>query len=276
MPSRVYTRPPGQILWKSGSGHYEIDDEGVPARPALLLLCREIFGPNLTPRLMYKVWEKGGHEDLVRGGAFGDLDTRSLRSNLIAAGDEAYVDNHMLGCAPGKRPCLTRPPAEGDDSPLKGARMTVFGKSLSDYVRFQRVILGLILVVGVARLLLSLAGVSDNGVKFLSMTVVTIAGVFYYGIRVHTSGFGSYMQLLPLLVIQAVLANSIAIVGIVIAHYTLHPNIFTAPEFGGLTRARWHILGHLTFGNIAGPLVSWLLASIVMWVTKRVSQKKVH
>jgi hypothetical protein len=149
----------------------------------------------------------------------------------------------------------------------------VFGKSLSDYVRFQRVILGLILVVGLARLLLSVAGTSNDVVKFVSMTVVAIVGVFYYGIRVHTSGFGSYKQLLPLLVLQAVLANSIAILGIVIAHFTLQPNIFTAPEFGGLTRARWHILGHLTFGNIIGPLISWLLASIVMWVTKRVSRK---
>jgi hypothetical protein len=149
----------------------------------------------------------------------------------------------------------------------------VFGKSISDYVRFQRVILGLILVVGLARLALSMAGTSNDVVKFISMTVVAIFAIFYYGIRVHTSGFGSYKQLLPLLVLQAVLANSIAILGIVIAHYTHQANIYTAPEFGGLTRARWHIAGHLVFGNIVGPLVGWLLASIVMWVTKRVSQK---
>ena len=69
----------------------------------LLDLCRqrdlpycyyvETFGPKLTPRLLYRVWTKDGHEELVRGGAFGDLDTRSLRSNLIAAGDDVYVEN---------------------------------------------------------------------------------------------------------------------------------------------------------------------------------------
>jgi hypothetical protein len=53
----------------------------------------ETFGPRLAPRLLYKVWTKDGHEELVRGGAFGDLDTRSLRSNLIAAGDDVYVEN---------------------------------------------------------------------------------------------------------------------------------------------------------------------------------------
>jgi TldD protein len=54
----------------------------------------ETFGPKLTPRLLYKVWVKDGHEELVRGASFGDLDTRALRSDLIAAGDDVYVDNH--------------------------------------------------------------------------------------------------------------------------------------------------------------------------------------
>jgi predicted Zn-dependent protease len=53
----------------------------------------ETFGGRLTPRLLYKVWTKDGHEELMRGAAFGDLDIRSLRSDLIAAGDDVYVDN---------------------------------------------------------------------------------------------------------------------------------------------------------------------------------------
>jgi hypothetical protein len=56
----------------------------------------ETFGSRLTPRLLYKVWTKDGHEELVRGAAFGDLDIRALRSDLIAAGDESYVDNRLL------------------------------------------------------------------------------------------------------------------------------------------------------------------------------------
>jgi TldD protein len=56
----------------------------------------ETFGAKLTPRLLYKVWTKDGHEELVRGAAFGDLDIRSVRSNLIAAGDDVYIDNRPL------------------------------------------------------------------------------------------------------------------------------------------------------------------------------------
>jgi hypothetical protein len=56
----------------------------------------ETFGPKLTPRLLYKVWAKDGRQELVRGGSFGELDQRSLRSDLIAAGDTVYVDNRTL------------------------------------------------------------------------------------------------------------------------------------------------------------------------------------
>jgi hypothetical protein len=56
----------------------------------------ETFGPKLTPRLLYRVWTKDGHQELVRGASFGDLDTRALRSDLIAAGDDVYVDDRPL------------------------------------------------------------------------------------------------------------------------------------------------------------------------------------
>jgi TldD protein len=45
------------------------------------------------PRLLYRVWAKDGHEELVRGAAFADLDVRSLRNDLVAAGDDVYVGN---------------------------------------------------------------------------------------------------------------------------------------------------------------------------------------
>jgi hypothetical protein len=75
-------------------------------RKKLLDLCKqrdlaycyrvETLGPQHTPRLIYKVFTKDGHEELVRGAAFGDLDIRSLRSDLIAAGDDAQVENHLM------------------------------------------------------------------------------------------------------------------------------------------------------------------------------------
>jgi len=56
----------------------------------------ETLGPQRVPRLIYKVWAKDGHEELVRGAMFGDLDTRTLRNDLIAAGNDVNVENHPL------------------------------------------------------------------------------------------------------------------------------------------------------------------------------------
>ncbi len=49
----------------------------------------------LSPRLLYRVWAKDGRQELVRGAVFGDLDTRSLRNDLIAAGNDMFVDSRV-------------------------------------------------------------------------------------------------------------------------------------------------------------------------------------
>jgi len=85
--------------------------------------------------------------------------------------------------------------------------MIFFGKRLSEYVAFAKPFLGLILVVGIARLALSLDGVPNSTAKWISMTAVMWIGVLYYAIRVHTSGFGSYKHLLPICVLQSLAAR---------------------------------------------------------------------
>ncbi len=51
------------------------------------------IGQRNSPRLLYKVFVKDGHEELVRGAIFGDLDTRAMRNDIVAAGDKAAVEN---------------------------------------------------------------------------------------------------------------------------------------------------------------------------------------
>jgi hypothetical protein len=57
----------------------------------------ETLGPGLTPRLLYRIWEKDGHEELVRGAVFNELDVRTLRNNLTAAGNDPLVSNRPGG-----------------------------------------------------------------------------------------------------------------------------------------------------------------------------------
>lgn len=55
----------------------------------------DTLGPRLTPRLMYRVSTQDGHQELVRGAVFGDLDTRALRNNIVAAGKEVDSEDQL-------------------------------------------------------------------------------------------------------------------------------------------------------------------------------------
>jgi TldD protein len=52
----------------------------------------ETMGGN-APRLLYRVYARDGHEELVRGAVFSELDIRALRSDLIAVGNDPLVSN---------------------------------------------------------------------------------------------------------------------------------------------------------------------------------------
>lgn len=53
--------------------------------------------PGNSPRLLYRVYVNDGHEELVRGAVFSELDTRALRTGVIAAGNDPLVSNRPGG-----------------------------------------------------------------------------------------------------------------------------------------------------------------------------------
>jgi len=57
----------------------------------------DTLGPELSPRLLYRVSAKDGSRSLVRGATFDELDQRSLRTDILAAGDDMYVSNSLNG-----------------------------------------------------------------------------------------------------------------------------------------------------------------------------------
>ena len=69
----------------------------------LIDLCRQdnrpfgyyvdTLGGAFEPRLLYRVYQDG-HQELVRGAVFDELDTRALRNDLVAIGDDPLVGNH--------------------------------------------------------------------------------------------------------------------------------------------------------------------------------------
>ena len=80
--------------------------------------------------------------------------------------------------------------------------MQIFRKSLSEYVEFAKPFLLTTLIVGVTRLTLSLAGIPNSTAKWFSVSALVWMGAVYFGVRVYTSGFGTYKRLLAVTALE--------------------------------------------------------------------------
>jgi hypothetical protein len=155
--------------------------------------------------------------------------------------------------------------------------MTIFGKRVSEYVVFAKPFLILILAVGIARLALSLGGVPDSAARWVSITAAIWIGGVYYAVRVHTSGFGSYKQLLPICFLLSFTAQLIIVPAIILAIVTNTHNIYSIPEnyFGSDGKTWVHVAGHLFIGGTTlGPLIGWLVGCVIMFATKKLVTNK--
>jgi hypothetical protein len=152
--------------------------------------------------------------------------------------------------------------------------MRIFGKTLGDYLRFAAGVVALVVVVGVARLALDLEGVPVSTVRFVSVTTAALLGVVYLAVRTHTSGFGSYRQLLPLMVITLGSASWVSGAAVVLAIASGTDNIYSIPEYSGGQDGKtfFHAFAHFFIAPFVAGLVAWGLASIVMLLTKAVTR----
>lgn len=149
------------------------------------------------------------------------------------------------------------------------------GKKLTDYIRFERWILILIAVMWAIRLAVSLTGTSFTVTRWFSINIVLLIGLVYCSIAVHTSGFGSFKQLLGLLYVQVAFAHILIAAGITLGILTGKNNAYTTPEvFGGNDgKTLLHVAAHLAAAAIL-PLIVWLVGSVILFVTKKVSSKE--
>lgn len=158
----------------------------------------------------------------------------------------------------------------------------MFGKSLSQYVSFERPILILITVVWLMRLGLSTAGMPVAGVRLVSVTGVLLLGSLYYGWVASQQGFGSFKQLYGANLLQGLYSQTLIAAAIVLAIVTGQDNIYTIPEFYpasagsdplGLPpdgKSFGHAIAHVVLvGAIVGPIVGWLLSSAAYLATRK-------
>src|SRR5678816_1254929 len=102
----------------------------------------------------------------------------------------------------------------------------MFGKKLSEYVRFERWILVLVAIAFVVRLSISLAGTPFTETRWVSINLVLLFGLIYCAVGVHTTGFGSYKQLFGLMLVQNAFAHFLIAFGIILGIVTGRENAF--------------------------------------------------
>jgi hypothetical protein len=163
----------------------------------------------------------------------------------------------------------------------------MFGKSLSEYVAFQKPILILIAAVWALRLALSLAGVPVSGAQLVSVTGVLVLGALYYGWAVGQKSFGSFKQLYGLNLVQGVFSQTLVALAIVLAMAMGRDNIYSIPEFYppaqgigilGLPmppdgKSWGHAIEHVVVAGFIGfPIIGWLLGSVVLLATRKAAR----
>ncbi|MFN8095340.1 MAG: hypothetical protein U0599_24525 [Vicinamibacteria bacterium] len=138
---------------------------------------------------------------------------------------------------------------------------------------FRIAALAVLAVVGLARLGLSLSGMPDSIVRWVSMNVVGWTAALAWGVVAARSAPG-YRRLLPFAISQAVVFHSIAILGILLT-IAGWPNIYAAPEFSGpAAQSEWlHAASHLTLGMLAASLLWWGAACLSRLVTRKLARE---
>jgi hypothetical protein len=93
----------------------------------------------------------------------------------------------------------------------------------------------------------------------------------YLGVRTHTSGFGSYRQLLPLMVITLGAASWVSGTAVVLAIATGTDNIYSIPEYSGGQDGKtfFHAFAHFVIAPFVTGFIAWGLSSLVMLVSRR-------
>ena len=115
-----------------------------------------------------------------------------------------------------------------------------------------------ILMVGVIRFAMSVAGLPNSTVKYMSMTAVMLAGAIYFAVttRTHTERLkDAFLLILPYLTIEVLSLSYTWITG--------HQTIFHAEEYSLGFDVGYHTIGHLVGGLTWEPLILFVLMEII-------------
>jgi len=122
----------------------------------------------------------------------------------------------------------------------------------------MKLFISAIVVVGAVRFALSVSGVPDQIVKFVSMTVIILAGTFYFSIvsSSHKERLkDAYLLILPYMLVE--------VFALGFTWATGRRTIFHTAEYSFGTSLPVHTLGHLIGGLTWEPLSIFVIMEII-------------
>jgi hypothetical protein len=148
--------------------------------------------------------------------------------------------------------------------------VNINGHGLRDHLRLVAPLLGLIAAVWALRLILAAAAAPRIVVLAFSVTVAGAFCVLVAVLLIHVRRFGSYANVVFVSFLLCCWQQLLIIAAIAFSMLTGKQNIYTAPEFMGMSHTAWqHILGHLTFGIGLGTLVGAAMGCLLLWMLRR-------
>src|SRR5262249_50693249 len=125
----------------------------------------------------------------------------------------------------------------------------------------MKLFIAAIVVMGVIRFALTMAGLPNDVVKFASMTVIMMAGMLYFAVVLPTHKErlkAAYWLVLPYMIIEVAALSYIWITG--------HQTIFHAQEYSFGVGIRAHTIGHFIGGLTWEPLSMFVVMEIVWFI----------
>lgn len=122
----------------------------------------------------------------------------------------------------------------------------------------ERLFANAIFVAGLARFVLTVAGVSDALAKYASMSAVIFVGCLYFGVR--AASFRELLRYAYVLILPYMLVE---LAGIGYTWATGRPTIFHTPEYSFNSPIHVHFWGHLVGGLTWEPAALFVIMAVV-------------
>lgn len=149
--------------------------------------------------------------------------------------------------------------------------MRVGGHRMREHLRLLWPLFAFLAVVWLLRMILHALGLPLGLSRFFSVTAAGAVAVLLAVVRIHSSGFGGYTNVVVASLLLNAWGQVLIVLAIIFSVLTGTVNVYTLPEFsveGDDPMHLRHIAGHLTFMTGLGTLLGAGMGCLMLWMIR--------